>query len=61
MKSIRVLKFAFALGLLVLPLFTSCASRETDTTKEDREKISTVPWNRPQNWEGQGALGGLVQ
>jgi len=42
-------------------LFTSCASKPVDTTKTDREKISTVPWNKPQSWEGKGALGGLVQ
>lgn len=23
------------------------------------EKPSTLPWNQPQKWEGQGALGGL--
>ena len=27
------------------------------TTKE--EDVSTIPWNRPQSWEGQGALGGM--
>jgi hypothetical protein len=27
------------------------------TTKE--EDVSTMPWNRPQSWEGQGSLGGM--
>jgi outer membrane biogenesis lipoprotein LolB len=48
----------FGLSALFL---TSCASTEEDPTKADREKVSTVPWNKPQSWEGKGALGGLVQ
>ncbi|HUJ10264.1 MAG TPA: hypothetical protein VL171_09575 [Verrucomicrobiae bacterium] len=28
------------------------------TTKEG-DDVSSIPWNRPQNWEGQGALGGF--
>ncbi|NJK90944.1 MAG: hypothetical protein HC904_03370 [Blastochloris sp.] len=47
--------------LALLVVFSSCASKPEDTTKTDREKISTVPWNKPQSWEGKGALGGLVQ
>ncbi len=39
----------------------SCATKEKDVTKADREKVSTVPWNKPQSWEGKGALGGMVQ
>jgi hypothetical protein len=27
------------------------------TTKD--EDVSTMPWNRPASWEGQGALGGM--
>ena len=27
------------------------------TTKD--EDISSMPWNRPQSWEGTGALGGF--
>ena len=28
------------------------------TTNKD-EDVSTIPWNRPQGWEGQGSLGGM--
>lgn len=42
-------------------LFTSCASTKEDTTKEGRQKYSTVPWNKPQSWEGKGVLGGVMQ
>jgi hypothetical protein len=48
------------LGFSALSL-TSCASKEEDPTKADREKISTVPWSKPERWEGKGALGGMVQ
>lgn len=29
------------------------------TTPEDKDDVSSIPWNRPQNWEGTGALGGF--
>ena len=39
------------LGLLLV-VAGGCAS-----TKE--EDVSSIPWNRPQQWEGQGAFGGF--
>lgn len=42
--------------LSLITLFSGCASNEP----ADREEVSTLPWNRPQRWEGQGALGGMV-
>jgi len=58
MKSFRLL----ALTVLLAPmLFIGCASKQEDLTKQDRERISTIPHNRPQSWEGQGVLGGMVQ
>lgn len=51
-----------ALLLASAALCAACASSESkDSTREGREKYSTVPWNRPQNWEGKGVLGGIVQ
>jgi hypothetical protein len=52
-----------ALALCVCTLILAlggCASSK-DTTRENREKVSTVPWNKPQSWEGKGVLGGMVQ
>jgi hypothetical protein len=46
---------------LVVFSLSSCATKEVDSTKEGREKVSTVPWSKPESWEGKGALGGLVQ
>jgi hypothetical protein len=37
----------------VVILSAGCA-----TTSKD-EDISSMPWNRPQSWEGQGQLGGM--
>lgn len=48
----RVLAFlSLAAALALLP---SCASRE-----EDPNRVSTIPWNRPESWEGQGPLGSM--
>ncbi len=44
--------FAAALLGLVIAMISGCA-----TTNEN--DVSTIPWNRPQNWEGTGALGGF--
>jgi len=40
-------------SLIVAGWATGCA-----TTSEDAG--SSIPWNRPQSWEGTGALGGMV-
>jgi hypothetical protein len=56
----KLLFLTVLVGLFACSL-TSCATKEEDVTKADREKISTVPWNKPQSWEGKGALGGVVQ
>jgi outer membrane biogenesis lipoprotein LolB len=50
------------LAALAATFLAACASTENkDSTRAGREKYSTVPWNRPQSWEGKGVLGGIVQ
>ena len=51
MKAFRtiLLLAAMATGLV---LVSGCA-----TTNDDN--VSSIPWDRPQQWEGAGALGGL--
>ena len=49
---IRVLAFLALAAALVL--LSSCASQE-----EDPNRVSTIPWNRPEKWEGQGPLGSM--
>ncbi|MCG3146744.1 MAG: hypothetical protein PCFJNLEI_00178 [Verrucomicrobiae bacterium] len=39
--------------LLVVAGLTACSSTRNP------DDISTIPWNRPQGWEGTGALGGF--
>jgi len=48
MRWLLLLTFAVVAGL-----GAGCASTAND------DKISTIPWNRPQSWEGTGALGGM--
>jgi hypothetical protein len=36
--------------------FAGCAS---DPNPSADDRVSTIPWNRPERWEGQGALGGF--
>lgn len=43
-------------------LMTGCASTEPAKTAPPPNKendVSTLPWNRPQSWEGKGMLGGM--
>jgi hypothetical protein len=47
----RILAFA---ALLLTAGLGGCASQ----TEDDR--VSTIPWNRPESWEGQGPLGGMM-
>lgn len=44
--------FLFLLTLGFSLLLTGCAT-------PDENQVSTIPWNRPQSWEGGGALGGF--
>jgi hypothetical protein len=37
----------------------ACAHDETVKNDADGDEVSTIPWNRPERWEGQGALGGF--
>jgi hypothetical protein len=48
------------LGILLVAaaaiLVTSCASDDPS----DPNRVSTIPWNRPEKWEGQGPMGGMM-
>ena len=48
-------RWVFLLLTAAASLAGACA-----TTKSEDE-VSSIPWNRPQQWEGQGALGGFHQ
>jgi hypothetical protein len=40
--------------LVVSGLFSGCA------TDDDPTRVSTIPFNRPERWEGQGPMGGMM-
>ena len=54
---LRALRFA-----LVLPTLCLCGCSSTSAEKEqapdDETHVSTMPWNKPQKWEGKKAIGG---
>ena len=49
------------LALLILAsaasLIGGCASTKEE---DDPTRVSTIPWNRPERWESQGPLGGMM-
>lgn len=51
-----------ALWLLVTGVVLLCAAGCASSSRETSgdEEISQLPWSRPQSWEGQGMLGGMV-
>jgi outer membrane biogenesis lipoprotein LolB len=52
---VRILGFVFT--ATVLALLSACTSSQP----EDPNRVSTIPWNRPEKWEGQGPMGGMMQ
>jgi len=50
--------FCFIVAAFVLALLPSCGT--TSQQPDDPNKVSNIPWNRPEKWEGQGPLGGMM-
>lgn len=53
--------------LLALPLLAGLGACTHESAPEDNtamlpenQRVSNVPWNRPSDWEGRSALGGLA-
>ncbi|HTS18418.1 MAG TPA: hypothetical protein VMP11_12655 [Verrucomicrobiae bacterium] len=53
MKTFRTI---LLIGLMAASsgLLVGCA------TTSDDNNVSSIPWNRPQSWEGSGQLGGFM-
>ena len=50
----------FALAVLsALAFLAGCASTPPDTDTSGQAP-SSMPWNKPESWEGSGALGGAM-
>ena len=47
---------AFLLFASAVVFLGGCASDKP----EDPNRVSTIPWNRPERWESQGPLGGMM-
>ncbi|MDK3157200.1 hypothetical protein QPK87_11505 [Kamptonema cortianum] len=53
----KILRLFLTVTFLALPAFlTGCSS----SAPEEKQNVSSIPWNRPQKWEGGGALGGMM-
>jgi hypothetical protein len=50
----RILGILLALATVVL--MAACTSDKPD----DPNRVSNIPWNRPEKWEGQGPMGGMM-
>jgi uncharacterized protein YceK len=61
-----VQRAAWVMGALIpLLLFGGCATSEThqadsEAYRREQEAGGTLPWNRPQSWEGAGAIGNQI-
>lgn len=51
-KAVFFLLLAASVGLGL----GGCASDQP----EDPNKVTSIPWNRPERWEGQGPMGGMM-
>jgi uncharacterized protein YceK len=52
----------FWLTLVAAIFLSGCgagSSPKSSVTTYDNQRVSTIPWNKPQKWEGSGALGTL--
>jgi hypothetical protein len=52
--TIRLAAFLFL--LTVSALLPAC----TNGDKSDDSGVSQIPWNKPENWESQGPMGGMM-
>ena len=62
-QSLKISTAALGLTLGACWLLAGCTDKDapTDNTAmlPDNERVSSVPWNKPEGWENQGALGAL--
>ena len=55
----RILGFIRAAAAVVLS--TACASDQPpDANQTSDQHVSTIPWNRPESWEGQGPMSNMM-
>ena len=54
----RVFGLFFAIAASVL--LGACESDKPADKPDDSNRVSNIPWNRPESWEGQGPMGGMT-
>jgi len=56
----RILGFILAAAAAVLS--SACAGDPSSSSSQppDSQHVSTIPWDRPESWEGPGAMGSLM-
>ena len=50
--------FARLLILVLAAGIAGCASTEK---RKDDDRVSNIPWAKPESWQGQGQFGGILQ
>ena len=53
------MKYGFRI-LLVILAAGICGCASTGKPK-DEERVSSIPWAKPESWQGQGPFGGMLQ
>jgi len=53
--------FTRLLAVVFLILCAAGCSSTDEQQQQENPNASSIPWNRPQTWEGQGMLGGFNQ
>lgn len=52
--------FVFSCGLLLMGCQTDPDSAKTAQQPRFGQPVSTIPWNKPEQWENSGQLGGMM-
>ncbi len=54
------LSLATVCGLMLAACAGQEAPRDNSAMLPEDQRVSDVPWNKPEGWENKGALGGLA-
>ena len=52
--------FVFSCALLLVGCQTDQESAKTTQQPQFGQPISTIPWNKPEEWENGGQIGGMM-
>ena len=54
-----IIRWLLLFALVAIAAFGgACASTPTNTDERENT-VSSIPWARPQSWEGSGGMGGM--